>query len=934
MKTLRHLSLLIILCCAFTSSKAQYVTIPDAAFAGFLRTYYAACMNGNQMDTTCATIRNATSLNVSRLNIWDIEGLQYFRSLRLLDVSDNGLIQLPALPPALQSLKANNNSITQFPSLPASLKVLDISGNYLVQCPVLPANLETFYCGLCSLDSLPVLPLGLLTLQCNDNPLHNLPTLPASLTTLSAGNNSLSALPALPPGLVQLDCYKNQLQTLPALPTTLRMINCWNNQLTQVPALPPGLTVLTCANNLLTSLPDLPDSMHTLSCYNNPQMHCLPRLTRIFWLTFDSSITCLPNYGQVYNSQPLLSNIPLCGPGSGCQSNWNISGKVYYDANLNCMQGAGETNVPYTKINLRRGGIIEQQTYTAGFGVYSFENDTGSFTLDMDTTGVPFTVSCPFNGVHAANITAIDSQQAYHFAVQCKPGFDVAVHSIISPTVFRPAFFNTLKIRAGDGVLRYNQTCNMANVSGQLVTIISGAVHYTGPAPGALTPTTVSGDTLTYTIANWAAVNADSAFNIITQTDTNAPAGSYACFAVTASTNATDNFLPNNNYTGCFNIVNSFDPNDKQVWPADNIDNSAQWLTYTIRFQNTGTAPAINIHVIDTLDAALDASSFQLLAYSHQPGVQVSNSGHYTRFNFPNINLADSVNNEPESHGYIQYRIKTLPGLNCGTRIGNAAHIYFDFNPPVATNAALNTISLARIINLQSSTCQGEPFNFNGRSLTTAGDYTDTLQASSSCDSIINLHLDVLQGAEVSESASICDGETYTWRNRSLTARDTYTDTLQTTTGCDSVLILNLEVYTGYSAVVDTAILAGTGLVLPSGTTVTAPGNYTDTLQSIFGCDSIIITRLSVISGIENIATNATMQLYPNPATDMVMINLSDNLTGGTLTLRDVTGRSLNTINITANHNQLNTGALSSGVYLVTAVKGGTRVVQRLVVSK
>ena len=32
---------------------AQYVTIPDSNFVNFLNIYYANCMNGNQMDTTC-----------------------------------------------------------------------------------------------------------------------------------------------------------------------------------------------------------------------------------------------------------------------------------------------------------------------------------------------------------------------------------------------------------------------------------------------------------------------------------------------------------------------------------------------------------------------------------------------------------------------------------------------------------------------------------------------------------------------------------------------------------------------------------------------------------------------------------------------------------------------------------------------------------------
>jgi hypothetical protein len=65
-----------------------------------------------------------------------------------------------------------------------------------------------------------------------------------------------------------------------------------------------------------------------------------------------------------------------------------------------------------------------------------------------------------------------------------------------------------------------------------------------------------------------------------------------------------------------------------------------------------------------------------------------------------------------------------------------------------------------------------------------------------------------------------------------------------------------------------------------------------------------------------------------------VPVGQRDNISGGTLTLSDVTGRSLNSVPTTSAHNQLNTSALSSGVYLITAVKGGTRVVQRLVVSK
>ena len=105
-----------------------------------------------------------------------------------------------------------------------------------------------------------------------------------------------------------------------------------------------------------------------------------------------------------------------------------------------------------------------------------------------------------------------------------------------------------------------------------------------------------------------------------------------------------------------------FDPNEKTVYPLNSLDiNGDHWLTYSIDFQNTGTAPADNIYITDTLDANLDLATFTLTGYSNQPFVQVINN--VAKFNFPNINLPDSLSNEPGSHGYVQYKIKSKPRI-------------------------------------------------------------------------------------------------------------------------------------------------------------------------------------------------------------------------------------------------------------------------------
>lgn len=145
-------------------------------------------------------------------------------------------------------------------------------------------------------------------------------------------------------------------------------------------------------------------------------------------------------------------------------------------------------------------------------------------------------------------------------------------------------------------------------------------------------------------------------------------------------------------------LGNSYDPNDKNAstdymnenYPLGYLDAFVDdALTYTIRFQNTGTAPAQNIYIIDTLSTMLDWSSFTLLEASHP--MQVVNLGNgIMRFEFDQIWLADSTTNEPESHGHLTYRINELPTNAIMSVIENTAYIYFDWNAPIVTNTTFH----------------------------------------------------------------------------------------------------------------------------------------------------------------------------------------------------------------------------------------------------
>jgi uncharacterized repeat protein (TIGR01451 family) len=145
----------------------------------------------------------------------------------------------------------------------------------------------------------------------------------------------------------------------------------------------------------------------------------------------------------------------------------------------------------------------------------------------------------------------------------------------------------------------------------------------------------------------------------------------------------------------CEVVLAAYDPNDKAVVPqgllAQHFIDTTDVLEYKIRFQNTGTAPAINIIVTDTISEFLDVAKFEHMSSSHPCTVDILYSN-IIRWTFSNIMLPDSTNNEPESHGYIKFKIGQMPGNYYGDLITNSAAIYFDYNLPVITNTVFNTI--------------------------------------------------------------------------------------------------------------------------------------------------------------------------------------------------------------------------------------------------
>jgi uncharacterized repeat protein (TIGR01451 family) len=723
----------------FLNTSAQWVTIPDASLASQLQQLFPSCLNGNQMDTTCSQITNATSLNLNGAGISDLNGVQYFDSLQILSCTNNsignlnflpqGLLELncsnntsltiTSLPIGLTKLMARNCNLTTLPSLPGLLIELDCAQNQLSSLPLLPSSLEIMLLQDNLLSSLPPLPPNLNKLYIDNNLFSVFPSLPASVKYFSCRENTISNVPFLPPTLVFFDCSENNLSSLPPFPPTLRHLSCFNNQITSLPALPNVLFILNCSNNLITAMPPLSDSLKFLYCSYN-QLTSLPRvpfaMTHFYIdnnqivclenLPFVSSpmapsiannpLTCVPNQTNYSGQLPLcMGNDPINNP-NNCSGVANITGTVFTDLNVNCSLDSTDLAINNLPVMLLDGlNNLVALSYTID-GIYSFAGiQPDTFQVFIDDALLPVSMACAQSNSLTVILDSISqTNNGLNFSVVCDSLADVSVRSLSTAGWVFPGQIHMLNSIIEFNDQWYNLNCNNLNHSGTVTFTVTGHVTYVSPAANAMVPA-VTGNVFTYTISDFSALTPAS-FGLLFLTDTIAQANDQVCVHVVLSPDPIDGDTTNNVYDFCYEVINSYDPNMKEVYPLDVLPGYDDWFTYTIHFQNTGNAPAFNILLKDTLDANLDINTFEMMGYSH-PAI-VSLNGNVLNVRYNNIMLPDSTSDYEASMGFFQYRIKPLPNLPQGTQIENTAYIYFDYNAPIVTNTTENNFILPTAI--------------------------------------------------------------------------------------------------------------------------------------------------------------------------------------------------------------------------------------------
>ena len=156
-------------------------------------------------------------------------------------------------------------------------------------------------------------------------------------------------------------------------------------------------------------------------------------------------------------------------------------------------------------------------------------------------------------------------------------------------------------------------------------------------------------------------------------------------------------------------------------------------------------------------------------------------------------------------------------------------------------------------------------------------------------------------------TATICDNETYTFAGKELSIADIYYDTVHVAKGIDSIYILTLTVNPTYDTTIyDTIQLAGAGEDYDA--------TKIDSLQTIYGCDSVVTTKTHYhyTSGLEDIANNNAITIYPNPAHDKVTIEGK-----GEVVITNSIGQVVKEIKDNNVYRTLNIKDFESGVYYI-----------------
>ena len=638
------------------------------------------------MDTEHPGIPSVTSLywtpSIPATTV-DFTGIEYLQAVETLYVSIDHQIStqdwiFQALPSGLHRLDLYLGGACSLPALPNSLEILSMSKSHSsqtvphVNIDEMPDLLDALF-----MEPFPIQWNG----TCHANVFHlndmngvqsmitsfHSPNIQCNESFINFFNIDTLDLSAI---ITEYLIIENMnINSYLSWPSNTQFIHLdFVNLYAEVPSWPTSITDLELIfSDLGGCFPPFPDDLSFLEIYGT-DYDCLPNWPSALEAVFTGVGSPL-GMDEVTFCSVLNSECP--GPYPG------VAGRVFVDENTNGLYDSGEPGLQQSTVVLQPSG---HSVGVNAQGEWQFGIPPGNYTITAAST-YPYVGSInPTN--HTADVPNMgDTDVGNDFAATVIPGIE-DLRAFINAEVTRPGFENRLFL-----------ACNNYGtepVDAILTLDFDNDQSWVGSS---VAPTSLTGNIATWDLGTLA-MGTTVDLTVDLYTDPAVPLGTPIQHTLTSNPVAGDETPADNIALWTDSVIGSYDPNDKLISPATltaaQVAAGVSPINYTIRFQNTGTYLAERVVILDTLPEGLVLESIQFLASSHDNHWYVTDGVLHVIHN--DIMLPDSTSDEPNSHGYVMFRILPSTDLVEGQQILNIAHIVFDFNEPIITPPAVFTV--------------------------------------------------------------------------------------------------------------------------------------------------------------------------------------------------------------------------------------------------
>ena len=808
---MRNFTFLAVMFCLFglwNIANAQIVNIPDANFKAALVGNASINTNGDSEIQTSEAAAFTGSLSVVGLSISDLTGIEAFTAITYLACNYNQLTSLNlSANTALTNLQCTNNQLSSLDlSANTALTMLTCNGNNLTNLN-LSSNtaLKGLFCEDNQLTSLTLSPNSTLNnLWCYNNQITSLDlSANTALTNMSCYNNLLTSLNLSgDTSLFSLYCYDNQLSSLDlSTNTAITYLECGDNQLTSLDlSANTALTNLSCYNNLLTSL-NLPPStsLTDLRCFMN-QLTTLDVSANNNLTDFNCSFNQLSNLD--ISANPALTNLD-------CSFNQLSSLDLFSNNNLtdlNCSDNPLQNLLLFSNSDLSNLNCSHNQLTD----LYLFANPA---LTNLDCSGNQLA------NLDISSNSVLTSLICYWSQLT---SLDLSENSALNFLDCRNNQLTSLNLSANVALTflwcNENQLSSLDIKNGNNIYISS---FYAINNPNL---NCIQVDDSAWSTTNWTNIDAVASFsencNPCIPTSSSQTFVECAGFSVTVGTNIY-------NSTGIFTDV---------LVNAAGCDSTVT------------TNLTINPSYTESISATICNSSYILGSQT------LTTSGNYTEI-FQTVNGCDSTVNLTLSevtafNENISSSICEGDSYILGTQTLSSSGVYSELLTSI--NGCDSTVNLTLTVNQPTSSsqtfaeCDGYSVNVGTNIYSTTGVYSDTLVNIAGCDSIVTTDLIIKQPTSSTQAFVECAGFSITVGTKTYNETGIYNDTLINLIGCDSIVTTDLIINQPTSS--SQTFVEDEGFYITVGTNnYNTTGIYTDVLTDSNGCDSTVITTLTIV---------------------------------------------------------------------------------------